>query len=147
MSNRVREIREAAGLSQAELARRSGVAQPNIAAYEAGRRKPSVDMVNRLRAATLPLPHDALADHRTDLVDLAHHYGLVNVRVFGSVARRDDRPGSDLDLLVTRPAGMGLLTLAKFADEAGELLGIEVDVVTDGGLPDDHEILKSAVEI
>jgi len=42
---------------------------------------------------------------------------------------------------------MGLLTLAKFADEAGELLGIEVDVVTDGGLPDDHEILKSAVEI
>ncbi|WP_243874609.1 helix-turn-helix domain-containing protein [Arthrobacter woluwensis] len=147
MRNRIRDIRESAGLSQAELARRSGVAQPNIAAYEAGRRRPSAEMVDRLRAATLPLPHDALANHHADLVDLARHYGLRNVRVFGSAARHEDGPGSDVDLLVTRPDGMGLLTLAKFAEEAGELLGVEVDVVTDGGLPDDHEILRSAVAI
>ncbi|WP_426003481.1 helix-turn-helix transcriptional regulator [Paenarthrobacter sp. NyZ202] len=37
MTNVVRELREAAGLNQAELASRSGVAQPNIAPYEAGR--------------------------------------------------------------------------------------------------------------
>lgn len=37
VTNVVRELREAAGLNQAELASRSGVAQPNIAAYEAGR--------------------------------------------------------------------------------------------------------------
>lgn len=63
MTNAVRDLREAAGLSQAELARRSGVAQPNIAAYEAGRRGPGPEMLDRLRMAVRPLPHDALAAH------------------------------------------------------------------------------------
>lgn len=147
MVNPVRELREAAGLSQAELARRSGVAQPNIAAYEAGRRRVSTEMLDRLRAAARPLPHDALAAHRAELVSLAARYGLSNVRVFGSAARCADRPGSDLDILVTRSPGTGLLTVAAFAAEAEELLGVEVDVVTDGGLPTDHQILATAVAV
>lgn len=147
MANPVRELREAAGLSQAELARRSGVAQPNVAAYEAGRRRVSGEMLERLRAAARPLPHDALAARRADLVNLARRYGLSDVRVFGSAARGTDRPGSDLDILVNRSPGTGLLTIAAFAAEAGELLGVEVDVVTDGGLPADHEILATAVAV
>lgn len=141
----MRELREAACLTQVELARRSGVAQPNIAAYEAGRRRASPEMIERLRAAAQPLPHEALARHRAELLHLAERFGFRNVRVFGSAARGTDRAGSDLDLLVTRPPGAGLLTVAAFAAEAGELLGVEVDVVTDGGLPDGHEILSSAV--
>lgn len=147
MANPVRELREAAGLSQAELARRSGVAQPNVAAYEAGRRSASAEMLERLRAAARPLPRDALAARHADLVNLAGRYGLSNVRVFGSAARGTDRPDSDLDILVTRPPGTGLLTIAAFAAEAGELLGVEVDVMTDGGLPADHEILATAVAV
>lgn len=147
MSNPVREFRRAAGLSQAELAQRSGVAQPNIAAYEAGRRKPSAEMLERLRAAACPLPHDALAAHSGELVSLAGSYGLSNLRVFGSAAQRTDRPGSDLDILVTRSPGTGLLTVAAFAAEASDLLGIDVDVVTDGGLGADHEILATAVAV
>lgn len=147
MTNVVRELREAAGLSQAELAERSGVAQPNIAAYEAGRRRASAAMLERLRQAARPLPHDALAAHRDELVTLAGSYGLSNVRVFGSAVRGTDRPGSDLDILVTRSPGTGLMTLAAFAERAGELLGVEVDVVTDGGLPADHEILATAVAV
>lgn len=147
MTNAVRELREASGLSQAELARRSGVAQPNIAAYEAGRRRVSTEMLERLRAAARPMPHDALAARRADLVSLAASYGLSDVRVFGSTARRTDRPGSDLDILVTRSPGTGLLTVAAFAAEAGELLGVEVDVMTDGGLHADHEILATAVAV
>lgn len=58
-----------------------------------------------------------------------------------------DSPGSDLDLLITRADGIGLLTLAAFAEEASELLGVEVDVVSDGGLPEGHEILATAVAI
>jgi predicted nucleotidyltransferase len=147
MTNGVRELREAAGLSQAELAARSGVAQPNIAAYEAGRRRASTAMLERLRQAARPLPHDALTAHRDALVALAASYGLSNVRVFGSAVRGTDRPGSDLDLLVTRAPGIGLMALAAFAERAGELLGVEVDVVTDGGLRSDHEILTTAVAV
>ncbi|WOQ16003.1 helix-turn-helix domain-containing protein [Raineyella sp. W15-4] len=147
MTNAVRELREAAGLSQAELAERSGVAQPNIAAYEAGRRRASVAMLERLRTAARPLPHDALAAHRDELVVLAHSYGLSNVRVFGSTVRGTDRPGSDLDILVTRSPGTGLMALAAFAERASDLLGVEVDVVTDGGLRADHEILATAVAV
>lgn len=145
--NTVRELREAAGLSQAELARRSGVAQPNIAAYEAGRRRASAEMLERLRAASRPLPHDALAAHRAELVSLAGRYGLDNVRVFGSAARRTDSPESDLDILVTRSPGTGLLAIAAFAAEASDVLGVEVDVVTDGGMRSDHEILATAVAV
>lgn len=138
-------MREAAGLSQAQLAARSGVAQPNIAAYEAGRRRPSPQMLERLAAAARPLPHDALAQNRDELKALAEQYGLSNVRVFGSVGRGSDTADSDLDLLVTRAPGIGLLTIAEFGLAAERLLGVRVDVVTDGGLASDHEILRTAV--
>ena len=147
VANQIRELREAAGLSQAELARRSGVAQPNIAAYESGRRRASEEMIERLRASARPLPHEALATHRVELRELAEEFGLSNARVFGSAARGTDRPGSVLDLLVTRSEGTGLLTLAAFAVAAGELLGVEVDVVSDGGLRPDHDILATAVAL
>lgn len=147
MVNPVRALREDAGLSQAELVRRSGVAQPNIAAYEAGRRSISATMLERLRMAARPLPRDALAARRADLVSLAGRYGFDNVRVFGSAARGTDGPGSDLDILVTRSPGTGLLTVAAFAADASDLLGVEVDVVTDGGLSAGHEILATAVAV
>lgn len=104
-------------------------------------------MIERLRRAALPLAHDALAAHREELVALAARHGLTDVRVFGSVARGTDRPGSDLDIVVARKPGIGLLTLATFAEQAGDLLGVEVDVVTDGGLAADHDILASAVAV
>lgn len=81
------------------------------------------------------------------MVSLAERYGLSNVLVFGPAACGADRPGSDLDILVTRSPGTGLLTVAAFAAEAGELLGVEVDVVTDGGLRADHEISATAVAV
>ncbi|NNG39101.1 helix-turn-helix domain-containing protein [Flexivirga sp. ID2601S] len=147
MTNVVRRLREAAGLSQAELAARSGVAQPNIAAYEAGRRSASAAMLERLHRAARPLPHEALAAHRRELVTLAESFGLTNLRVFGSVVRGTDGPGSDLDILVARSPGVGLMALAEFTERATELLGVEVDVVTDGGLRADHELLTTAVAV
>lgn len=141
----MRELRERAGLSQAQLAQRSGVAQPNIAAYESGRRNASAAMVDRLRSAMRLLPHEALEQHRDELKELAAEYGLSNVRVFGSAGEGTDTAQSDLDLLVTRSPDVGLLTIAEFTFAAERLLGIPVDVVTDGGLPADHPILRSAV--
>jgi predicted nucleotidyltransferase len=145
MSEELRGLRERAGLSQAQLAARSGVAQPNIAAYESGRRNPSAAMVERLRSAMRPLPHEALERHRDELKQLAAGYGLSNVRVFGSVGQGTDTTQSDLDLLVSRAPNVGLLTIAEFTFAAEQLLGVPVDVVTDGGLPADHPIRRSAV--
>lgn len=92
-----------------------------------------------------PLPHEALEQHRDELKELAAGYGLSNVRVFGSAGRGTDTTQSDLDLLVSRAPNVGLLTIAEFAFAAEQLLGVAVDVVTDGGLPADHPILRSAV--
>lgn len=145
MGETLRESRERAGLSQAQLAARSGVAQPNIAAYESGRRHPSAAMEDRLRSAMRPVPHEALEKHRDQLKELAAVYGLSNVRVFGSAERGTDTLHSDLDLLVTRAPNVGLLAIAEFTLAAENLLGVAVDVVTDGGLPPDHPIRRTAV--
>ncbi len=92
-----------------------------------------------------PLPRESLERHRDELKDLAADYGLSNVRVFGSVGQGADTTQSDLDILVTRSPHVGLLTIAEFTLAAEQLLGVPVDVVTDGGLPADHPILRSAV--
>ncbi|MDR6866893.1 transcriptional regulator with XRE-family HTH domain [Microbacterium resistens] len=145
MGETLREARERAGLSQAQLAMRSGVAQPNIAAYESGRRNPSAAMLDRLQVAMRPLPHEALERHRNELKELAAGYGLSNLRVFGSAGQGTDTRESDLDILVTRSPNVGLLAIAEFTIAAEQLLGVPVGVVTDGGLPEDHPIRRSAV--
>lgn len=102
-------------------------------------------MEDRLRSAMRPVPHEVLEKHRDQLKELAAVYGLSNVRVFGSAQRGTDTGRSDLDLLVTRAPNVGLLTIAEFSLAAENLLGVPVDVVSDGGPPADHPILRTAV--
>jgi predicted nucleotidyltransferase len=73
-------------------------------------------------------PSQVLAAHRADVLALAHARGATNVRVFGSVARGDDNPSSDVDLLVDFPPGTSLLTVIELELALRNLLGIEVDV-------------------
>jgi uncharacterized protein len=70
-----------------------------------------------------------LRRHRRAVVDLAGRRGLRDVRVFGSVARGEDREGSDIDLLVDVDEGVGLVDIAGLARELTDLLGVAVDVV------------------
>jgi hypothetical protein len=66
-------------------------------------------------------PSSSLAAHRDEVLRLAHDFGLKNPRVFGSAARGEDLPGSDLDLLVTVPRGkacshsLGLRTRSRIS--------------------------------
>ena len=116
-----------AGLSQLELARRAGVTQSVVSAYESGRRQPSLPMLAKLVKAAgseleLTLRPDAprrrlggalgrkLRSHRQELREAAVRYGVSNVRVFGSVARGEDTADSDIDLLVDLPLGASLFT-------------------------------------
>jgi predicted nucleotidyltransferase len=71
---------------------------------------------------------------REDILRICARYGARNVRVFGSVARGEAGDGSDLDLLVEFEPGRTLLDQAGLVVELEELLGREVDVVTEGGL-------------
>jgi predicted nucleotidyltransferase len=57
------------------------------------------------------------------------HTGVTNLSVFGSVARGEDRPDSDVDLLATLPPGMGLIGLGRLRDELQTLLDATVDLV------------------
>ena len=59
---------------------------------------------------------------------------MVNLRVFGSVTRGEDRQDSDVDLLADVPAGMGLFGLGRVAQELEAIVGARVDLVPAGQL-------------
>lgn len=141
----LRDARRQARLSQTDLARRAGVAQSVISAYESGRREPSLRTLERLVAATggrlavtvEPGPAAGLPDsplgrrlrqRRQRVLDVAARYGVTNVRVFGSVARGEDGPGSDVDLMVDLPPRIGLFALMALEREISEVLGAPVDL-------------------
>ncbi len=71
---------------------------------------------------------------RDDILTIAARHGAHNVRVFGSVARGDARPDSDLDILVDLEPGRSLFDLGGLLYDLQALLGVEVDVVTEKGL-------------
>jgi len=87
-------------------------------------------------------PSEIVARHRASLLDVAQRYGLSNVRVFGSVARGEDRDGSDLDLLVDPAQNTTLLSLARARREAEELTGVRIDIHTLGSI---HERYRSSI--
>jgi uncharacterized protein len=69
---------------------------------------------------------------------VAARHGASNVRVFGSVLHGDDRPDSDIDLLVEVEPGRSLLDIIGLEQELEELLGRRVEVLTVGGLSPAH---------
>jgi predicted nucleotidyltransferase/DNA-binding XRE family transcriptional regulator len=144
----IRQARRQARLSQTDLARRAGVAQSVISAYEANRREPSFPTLVKLVEATghrlavelmapppdqMGLPDSRLGrrvrQHRRAVKELAARRGARNARVFGSVARGEDTMNSDVDLLVDLDNGVGVVSLAGLRRELTELLGAAVDVV------------------
>jgi uncharacterized protein len=78
-----------------------------------------------------------VATHREAIRDIVTRHGADRPRVFGSAARGEDHQGSDLDLLIRTSAGFGLLDQAAIIRELTELLGIQVDVITEGALHDE----------
>ena len=77
---------------------------------------------------------DIVTYHREEILTTARKHGAYNVRVFGSVARGEARPDSDIDFLVNLEAGRSLMDLARLLRELQLLLGRNVDVVTEAGL-------------
>ena len=154
LSELIRRARAGARLSQAALAERAGTSQPALARYETGAALPTLPTLERLlgacgrrlelravpaTGASAPTTSvrgqlgpraRALRRHRRSLLDAARRHGVRRVRVFGSLARGQELPGSDIDLLAELEPGRTLLDLAAFRREAQGILGMPVDIAT-----------------
>lgn len=87
-------------------------------------------------------PSEALAAGRDRVLQIAAARGARNLRVFGSVLKRLDREGSDLDLLVDLPVGTSLLRIVALQQDIEDALGVKVDLCTEREL---HPALKERI--
>jgi len=90
-----------------------------------------------------------LKEKRQQVLQTAAHYGAYDVRVFGSVARGEAGETSDIDLLVKLEPGRSLMDLGGLLYDLQNLLGTEVDVVTEKGLRPRirEQVLRQAIPL
>lgn len=85
---------------------------------------------------------DIVEKNRQQILKLAKKNGIRNVRVFGSMARNEAKPDSDLDLLVELAEGSTGFALGGFLHDVSNLVQRKVDVVTEKSL---HPSLREKV--
>lgn len=85
---------------------------------------------------------DELRARREEILALAAKHGITDVRVFGSVARGEEGPGSDVDLLIAIDPTRSLIDLSRFRLDAGELLARKCDAISQRGL---HPLLREHI--
>lgn len=128
----------ATGMSQRQIAASVGITQPAVS--------------QQLRFAT-----DLMSVHPELLIDaaapilnaLAEERGYARLAVFGSVARRQAREDSDIDLLVEPPADASSFEFVAFKQLIEDVLGREIDLISYGSLTPvlDDDISREAVPL
>lgn len=90
-----------------------------------------------------------IAENRDAILELAKTHGARHVRVFGSMARGDAGPESDVDILVELEKGRDLFDLGALLMDLQELLHRKVDVVTEQALHQRirNKVLKESVNL
>ena len=90
-----------------------------------------------------------LEEKRDDILNIAARHGAYNVRVFGSVARGEDRPDSDVDLLVDVRTTTTSWFPAGLILDLEQILGRQVEIVTEKGLNPQlrEQVLREAVPL
>ncbi len=71
---------------------------------------------------------DEIRAKKTQLMQIAAQYGVSDIRVFGSVARGEERADSDIDLLIDVAPGTDGFAVGGFQMDACDLLGRYVHV-------------------
>lgn len=93
---------------------------------------------------------DSLHEQKALIEKLSKEFGAKRIRVFGSVARGEETPDSDIDFLVDFPQGYDLLRQRlPLAERLNELLGRQVDLVPEHELSIyiRDQVLAEAVEL
>ncbi|MDP2478913.1 MAG: nucleotidyltransferase family protein [Candidatus Palauibacterales bacterium] len=71
---------------------------------------------------------------RDRLAELCREFDVERLRVFGSAARGEERPGSDVDLIADFRQSKGYVELVELEDRLSELFGRPVDLLTENGI-------------
>jgi predicted nucleotidyltransferase len=97
----------------------------------------------------MTLMNPVIESHRKRLKELAGSYGIRSIKVFGSMARGDEKPESDVDLLVEIGPEVSGFTLGALLMDAQDLLGRPVDIVTLAALHPAirEQVLREAQEL
>jgi predicted nucleotidyltransferase len=90
-----------------------------------------------------------LKDKRDEVLRIAASYGARNVRILGSLARGEAGPDSDIDILVNLDSGRSLLDIIALKQDLEDLLGCEVDVVTEEAISPyiREQVLKETISL
>ena len=92
---------------------------------------------------------EVVMPNRDLILQTAARHGAHSIRVFGSVARRQDDSDSDIDFLVEMEPGRSLFDLGGLLMELEKLLNTKVDIVTERGLKERirERVLNEAVPL
>jgi len=92
---------------------------------------------------------EVLSSKRDEILRIAASHGVTTIRVFGSVARGDATPDSDVDFLIETGAGTSSWFPAGLVSDLEKILGRRVDVVTVRGLRPElrDQVLDEAVPL
>jgi predicted nucleotidyltransferase len=85
---------------------------------------------------------ELLGKRRSAMFAIARSFGVTDIRVFGSLARREAGPKSDVDLLIRLRSPLGVLRRAELEEKLEALLGRPVDVATEEEL---HWLIRPRV--
>jgi len=124
------------GMSQRLIAEQLGISQPAVS--------------QQLKAAQLldGASAEALVQAAAPVLKaLAADRGYTRLAVFGSVARRETRPDSDVDLVVEAPPGTSSFDFVRFRHVIEQVVGRQVDLIAYGGLRPglDDDIRREAI--
>lgn len=78
------------------------------------------------------------------IISTLREFNPERIGIFGSFARNENTPDSDLDLLVKFKSAITLLQLIKLENDLSEKLGVKVDMVTEGAVKDKK--IKEAIQ-
>jgi uncharacterized protein len=112
-----------------------------------GRRFATLSAVAPTSTTAGERPLRALVDrYRDEIRAAASLHGGTRVRLFGSVARGDETPDSDVDFLVDFAPGTSLFDLVDLISDLRSLLSVNVDVVSTGGLLDRDDDIRAEAQ-
>jgi uncharacterized protein len=88
-------------------------------------------------------------DKREEILRIAASHGSRDVRVFGSLARGEAGPDSDIDILVNLDPVRSLLDIIAIKQDLEDLIGCDVDVVPEAAISPyiREEVLSEAVSL